>query len=264
MCNCRRLGTAAIAAVVVCVLISTPGLCAKRSKSVGRYVAWRGRAVSVPSHIISGSAVLKGRRFFVGGPPEYRLADIHLGRPYRDIIVRWGNPTRITVGEAKVETGEGAPPTQPGLPYTPSGGPPRESSMPVLPGLPALPAPGMPAGAPVPAPGGGGSQVLSEEEVTWTYDLPNGITLEFIITDGIITQITVGGVGPWRLSETVSGIQLGDSYKLILWVCGYPESQKYQGRFLRLSYVNKKRVLFTLLNKRLVGVTIAMVPSDLK
>jgi len=43
-------------------------------------------------------------------------------------------------------------------------------------------------------PGGGGtSAALSQEEVTWTYDLWNGITLEFIITDGLITQITTGG-----------------------------------------------------------------------
>jgi len=75
--------------------------------------------------------------------------------------------------------------------------------------------------------------------------------------------ITVGGVGPWGLSKTRTGLQLGDSYKLVLWVCGYPESQRYAGRFLRLSYVDKSRVLYTFLNKKMVGVTIALVQEEL-
>ena len=125
-----------------------------------------------------------------------------------------------------------------------------------------------PPGAAAPPPdvlGGAssGTSILSSEEVTCTYDLENGITLEFIITDGLVTQITVGGQGPWGLSKTRTGLQLGDTYKLALWVCGYPESQKYAGRFLRLSYVNKSRALYTLLNKKIVGITIAMVPSEL-
>jgi hypothetical protein len=131
-----------------------------------------------------------------------------------------------------------------------------------LPGMPGMPAPG--GVAPVqPQATGGTTSVLTQEEVTWTYDLNNGITLEFIITDGLITQITVGGAGPWSLSKTRTGLQLGDTYKLALWVCGYPESQKYVGRFLRISYVNKNRALFTFLKNKLVGVTIAMVPTEL-
>ena len=63
--------------------------------------------------------------------------------------------------------------------------------------------------------------------MTWTYDLQGGITLEFVITDGLVTQITVGGSGPWKLSKTRTGLQLGDTYKLVLWVCGYPESQRF-------------------------------------
>ncbi len=121
--------------------------------------------------------------------------------------------------------------------------------------------PGMP-GQPGQTPGRAG--ILSQEEVTWTYDLPSGITLEFILTDGKITQITAGGVGPWVASKTRTGLELGDTYKLVLWVMGYPESQKYSGRFLRVSYVNSNRVLYTFLNKKVVGITIALVPEEIK
>jgi hypothetical protein len=118
----------------------------------------------------------------------------------------------------------------------------------------------MPGGMPS---SGGESSSLRQEEVTWTYDLQNGITLEFIITEGTVTQITVGGIGPWGLSKTRTGLQLGDSYKLVLWVCGYPESQRFVGRFLRLSYVDKSRALFTMMDKKVVGVTIALVPQEI-
>ena len=104
---------------------------------------------------------------------------------------------------------------------------------------------------------------LTYGEVTYTYDLPNGITLEFVLTEGIVTQITVGGVGPWAMSKTRMGIQLGDTYKLVVWVCGYPESQAYVGRFLRVSYISKGRVMYTFLGKKVVGVTISIEPDKL-
>jgi hypothetical protein len=133
------------------------------------------------------------------------------------------------------------------------------------PSYPSLP-PGLQPSETGQSPAGGGeARTLRQEEVTWTYDLPNGITLEFIVTDGTITQITVGGEGPWGLSKTRTGLQLGDTYKLVLWVCGYPtEPQKYVRRFLRVSYIDKNRALFTFLNKKLVGVTIALVQQELQ
>lgn len=236
----------------------------------------------VPAGIIKGSAIVSGRAFYKSVVPEDTLAGIRLGRPAREILAKWGNPSRITVGVSQSEgPTEGAPPTQPTTPpyippTTPTGGNPY-MNLPRLGEPLGLPPPGPmgdvpylpPYGAPSDTgtrpgqPGGGTTPILTQEEVTWTYDLPNGITLEFIITDGLITQITAGGIGPWSLSKTRTGLQLGDTYKLVLWVCGYPESQKYAGRFLRVSYVNRNRALFTFLNKKLVGITIAMVPSEL-
>lgn len=234
--------------------------------------------VSVPKGIMMGSTVAGARAFYAPRLPEDCLGGIRLGRPAKEVLSRWGNPSRITVGITESQAAPGA--ATPGIPYTPpqSGtfngslssqvndaaamlgrvNPPMSGE---LPGLPGYSAPG--ATPPPLADTNSPASVLTSEECTWTYDLQNGITLEFILTDGLVTQITVGGQGPWGLSKTRTGLQLGDTYKLVLWVCGYPESQKYAGRFLRLSYVNKSRALYTLLNKKLVGITIAMVPSEL-
>ena len=223
--------------------------------------------ISVPASMLKGSAVPSGRAFYKSVIPENNLAGIRLGRPAKEILARWGNPSRITVGESQGEIA--VPPTNSGPAYAPPSGQYGSLTAGIgaignMLGLPQLPGLGGSQGMPQPGPSGGTqTQTLTEEEVTWTYDLANGITLEFIITDGLITQITVGGSEPWGLSRTRMGIQLGDTYKLVLWVGGYPESQKYVGRFLRVSYVNKNRALFTFLNKKLVGITIAMVPSEL-
>lgn len=272
-----RRTSAIVAAAILVLAISAGSLWA--AKGTGK--------LSVPKNIIKGSAVTTGRAFYKSPLPEDRLAGIRLGREAKEILAKWGNPSRVTVGTPQVE---GAVTTPEGMPaYTPAaatgGFNPYASAaqgvnlaasmvglqnpamspmggLPTLPGISGMNMPGTTTTQPQQA-AGGTTTVLTEEEVTWTYDLNNGITLEFIITDGLITQITVGGKGPWGLSKTRSGLQLGDTYKLALWVCGYPENQKYVGRFLRASYVNKSRALYTFLNNRLVGVTIAMVPNEI-
>lgn len=274
-----RKASAAVVGVALILSLGTTCNSATKKKAVVRVSTGR---VSVPGNILMGSTVTGGRAFYASRVPEDSLGGIRLGRPAKEVLSRWGNPSRITVGitESLGPQG-GAVQPMPGIPYTPpqtgafGGGlsagvnraaemmgrlnPPMSGEMP---GLPGYNAPGMTT-PPLADTTGGGASILTSEECTWTYDLQNGITLEFILTDGLVTQITVGGQGPWGLSKTRTGLQLGDTYKLVLWVCGYPETQKYAGRFLRLSYVNKSRALYTLLNKKLVGITIAMVPSEL-
>ena len=258
--NHRTLAIAAAAILVTVTISGSTCNAAKRSK------------VYVPAKIIKGASITKGRAFYSSRIPEDTLAGIRLGRGARSILAKWGNPTRVTVGSttSNVDTSNSQPA------YTPAAANPYGTitqglnaiagmygGQNMLPGLPGLPGVGTNAQQQTQSQSGGTTQSLTEEEVTWTYDLSNGVTLEFIITDGIITQITAGGVGPWKLSRTRSGLELGDTYKLVLWVSGYPESQKYVGRFLRVSYVNKSRALYTFINKKLVGVTIAMVPSEI-
>jgi hypothetical protein len=104
--------------------------------------------------------------------------------------------------------------------------------------------------------------VLFEQEVTWSYDLPDGTTVEFIISgNGRVIQITVGGDQPYALSKTSKGIKLGNNYKDVILKYGYPEYQIHVGRFLRASYADKQRCVFTFLNNKLVGVTIALKPE---
>lgn len=284
----------AASAVVLAVLVVGAGQAApakpKVAVSPAQPAAVGLTKMSVPSHIIAGSSVTSGRAFYKSSVPENTLAGIRLGRPAQEILSKWGNPSRITLGTVHAEAGAAPTVAPTGPAYIPPdtgayGGLAEglgmasqmlglQSTGRGLPGLPGYGMPGMPMpGGPAPGmpgmpgtpgtSGGGESAALSQEEVTWTYDLHNGITLEFIITEGTITQITVGGVGPWGLSRTRTGLQLGDSYKLVLWVCGYPESQRYSGRFLRVSYVEKHRALYTFLNKKLVGVTIALVQDEL-
>ncbi|MCE5315608.1 MAG: hypothetical protein ABFD49_03815 [Armatimonadota bacterium] len=262
-----RKTAATLAAILVFSTTSVMALAAKGASKV-----------YVPKNILKGAKVASGRAFYKTNVPEDSLAGIRLGREAKEILVKWGNPSRITVGSV---SSDGAAAGVPGSPADASSTNPFVAMAPGLntaagmlgmqgssfsgtglPTLPGMPVPGTAAIGQA-LPNGGTNSTLTEEEVTWTYDLNGGITLEFIITDGLITQITVGGSGPWGLSKTRTGLQLGDTYKLTLWVCGYPESQKYVGRFLRVSYVNKNRALFTFLKNKLVGVTIAMVPTEL-
>lgn len=291
----RMLG--GVTAAVVCFL-AAGSCCESATKSKPKaYVApastYGLTRIHIPASMVKGSLVTSGRAFYRSSLPESSLAGIRCGRSANTILAKWGNPTRITTGATQAEVASIQAPIASGPSYIPPGGGAamgpfgeglnqaasmlgmQSAPLPMLgglqpPGMPGSPGTGMPGMSGMPGmPGSTGTpaqetRLLSQEEVTWTYDLPNGITLEFIITNGIITQITVGGEGPWGLSRTRTGLQLGDSYKLVLTVCGFPEEpQRYVGRFLRVSYVEKNRVLFTFLNKKVVGITIAMVPNEL-
>ena len=143
-----------------------------------------------------------------------------------------------------------------------------------LPGITGLTPPGMQGSSMIPGQRGlpnmnglpgnpiEGQPVLVEQEVTWTYDLQDGTTVEFIISgSGRVVQITVGGDQAFTLSKTSKGIKLGNYYKDVIFKYGYPESQSQVGRFLRASYADKQRCVFTFLGKKLVGITIALKPE---
>jgi hypothetical protein len=251
---------------------------------------------AVPGAILKGSALLKGRAFYRTSMPENSLAGIKLGRKASEVLLKWGNPTRITLSggqAAQPAAAAGGPGMMPGM----GGGAmmPGMGGGAMMPGMGSGAMPGMGGGA-MPGMGGGAmpgmagggpgmpgmgmgmgmgagagagapaaaSSNLSSNEVVWTYDLTNGITIEFVISENVVTQITVGGIGPWGPSRTAMGLQLGDTYKLVIWVAGYPESQEFSGRFLRLSYVTRCRVLYTFEKNKCVGVTIALDPNNVR
>ena len=200
---------------------------------------------------------------------ERTLAGLQLGRPALTCLHKYGDPSRISVGIVSLSTTVQAPmqmaPTQQS--YNPYGGgqvapfnpfgedfaAPQGSALPQLPGI------GGPPGSPAMVPGTLQTATITQQEVTWTYDLAGGVTLEVIVSEGgLITQITVGGAATWKASRTSLGIQLNSTYKDILYRYGYPEAHTQAGRFLRVSYVDKHRCMFTLLSKKVVGITIAL------
>jgi hypothetical protein len=215
---------------------------------------------------------------------ERTLAGLQLGRPASTVLKKYGNPTSIRVGTvaltATVQTpfgmadgGPGANPFAGANPYARAMqglaneaglGPmnplaPNYAAPPLEGGLPPLPGIGGPPGTSAPMMTGQQTAAITQQEVTWTYDLAGGVTLEVIVAEGgIITQVTVGGAAQWKSSRTSKGIQLNSTYKDVIYRYGYPEAHTQAGRFLRMSYVDRDRCMFTLLNKRVVGVTIAL------
>lgn len=213
---------------------------------------------------------------------ETSLAGISLGSKASIVLRKYGNPTRINVEtvQAAVAMPKGGaiqPPTAtrpgPTSPYPVPGtyAPSMEgaySPYPVPPMTPAgLPpyggmnAPGMPSYPGQPgAPGQDqGQQIIAQQEVTWTYELPKGDNIEMIISeDGRVKQITVSGNIAWLGSKTAKGVKIGDDYKSVVLKYGYPEGHIFEGGFLRAEYKDKSHCVFTFLDKKVVGVTIAL------
>lgn len=206
---------------------------------------------------------------------EMKLAGIKLGSKAEGVLKKFGNPTRTTVGSiVPVSTANNN--QQPGS--SPADASSNGYSSPMSSALNALNAaysnaangsdqlptlPGMSAPGQTPPQNGGqqsdAQESPAQEEVTWTYDMSDGTTIEFIISEtGRVIQITVGGDRPYAGSKTTKGIKLGSYYKDVIFKYGYPESQRQEGRFLRASYADKQRCVFTFLGKKLVGITIAL------
>lgn len=212
---------------------------------------------------------------------ERSLAGVTLGSKASLVLQKYGNPTRISVGTVSATVSvPNQPSTQPAPganPYLqpmkveglgdaynpfatgPYGIPPAGG----LPPIGGMNAPGSMPGGGMPQPGQPQQQIVTQQEVTWTYEFTKGTasgdTVEFIVSEGgLITQITVGGATSWSLSKTSKGVKLGADYKYVLLKYGYPEGHAYVGKFLRVSYVDKHRVMFTFLNRKVVGITIAL------
>ena len=208
---------------------------------------------------------------------ERQLAGIALFKPASVVLKKYGNPDRITIG-----SGSAAAAQSPyGSLYGPSSAPPgvtvpTEGMRPMpmrdvspfaglgpgaLPGLSSVG--GLPGLAPTwgaAQPGeAGSSDTVPDTDVRWTYYLPKkGPTLEFIIGDGIVSQITVSGT-KWAGVKTAKGITLGDSYKKALLLYGYPDKHEYAGRFIRIGYLQRSNIMFTVRdNKTIVGITIGL------
>lgn len=179
---------------------------------------------------------------------ELQLAGIRLGRSAVSIIQMYGNPSEVRVGaQAQVAGGvaPGVPAPMGGMPMAlPGMAAPME--MGGIPGMPQLP------GQMVP-------QKRGPPEVTWIYRFAKNKTLEFIISpDGRVMQIAAYGV-EWPGIRTSVGITLGHTYKDVLLKYGFPESHEKRGVELIAKYSEKRRVIFTLVGRTVVGITIGLM-----
>jgi hypothetical protein len=101
------------------------------------------------------------------------------------------------------------------------------------------------------APTGGAS-------VVYIYRFSNDRTAEFSINqDGAVTQIIIRGAA-WAGQRTAKGITLGSSYKDVLKKYGFPENHEQQGLQLLLNYGHRDRIVFTLVGRTVVAMTIAL------
>jgi len=201
---------------------------------------------------------------------ERQLAGVSLGARVNVVLKKYGNPTRIFIGSAGGSGaapmgGVSATPAAPGEPnvmrdLSPFAGLGAGLGPGALPGLSSVG--GMPGTmGPMPiSPGGTGVQQPATDEVRWTYELPkNGPTIEFIVDDGLVSQITVSGSKPWAPAKTAKGVIIGDNYKKALLTYGYPDKQEYVGRYLRVGYLQRSNIMFTLRDsKTIVGITIGL------
>jgi len=159
-------------------------------------------------------------------------------------------------------------------------------------GPPILPGAGGEAGAnPGGFPGGGGAfggaaggmggqnqQPSVGNAALWTYRRQGGVTMEFLINeDGLVAEISLSG--RTYGASTGKGIHLGSGYSQLLTIYGFPDSHriisigqsgvqpaampyssvvKSGGQVTQITYSSKQNVAFTLLNNRVVRMTVAL------
>ncbi len=178
---------------------------------------------------------------------ELQLAGIRLGRSAVSIIQMYGNPSEIRVG-VQAQVAGGIAPAMPAMEGMPMGLPGMAAPM-EMGGIPGMP---QPPGQMVP-------QKTGPPEVIWIYRFAKNKTLEFIISpDGRVMQIAAYGV-EWPGIRTSMGITLGHTYKDVLLKYGFPESHEKRGVELIAKYSEKRRVIFTLGGRTVVGITIGLM-----
>jgi hypothetical protein len=112
----------------------------------------------------------------------------------------------------------------------------------------------------------------------WIYNRPGGVTFEFLINeDGLVAQISLSGRS--YNAALSRGIRLGSSYSQLLNIYGFPDRHliltvgqigvqpaalsqaamvRSNNQANQVTYSSKHNVAFTLLNGRVVRMTVAL------
>lgn len=222
---------------------------------------------------------------------ERKLAGISLGSQVTTVLKKYGNPTRVSIGAdsgmsgiaglsggmsapaavtlspmdqlraRQLRPGGVAPAPPPPTDVSPFAGLGAGLGPGALPGLSSVG--GMPGASPSGIPGSG-EQPANGDEVRWIYEMPGknkmpGPTLEFIVSEGIVSQITVSGGSAWTGAKTAKGVGLCNNYKTVLLNYGYPDKHEYVGNYLRVGYLQRSNIMFTLRDSStVVGITIGL------
>jgi len=129
---------------------------------------------------------------------------------------------------------------------------------------PSMPTPGMGSAAPfggVPQMGQPGMQVPRRAVTKYYYDYATGPSLVFTVGyKGLVEQIDAFAPWPWTPAKTSKGINVGAKYTHIIARYGYPDEQKQNpDGTLLMDYRDKAHCAFTMLEGRVVGVSVALV-----
>jgi hypothetical protein len=264
--------------------------------------SWRRWSAAAAGLLLAASACACAQ-----GRPERSLAGIVIGRPASQIFAKYGNPTRVQVGQFTPEATQtpgmpGAEGTQPGgfnfpsptsvgLPPSPTGGG-LEAPPPAMGG--GMPGPTSLGGAlggtslanlasslfggamtgPTPTPGMGmpgafggapgmpqGPQLPRRAITKYFYDYASGPSLVFTVGyKGLVEQIDAFAPWPWSPARTSRGINVGATYAQVIAKYGFPDSQRQNpDGTLVMDYSEKASCAFTLLNGKVVGVSVALV-----
>ncbi len=124
------------------------------------------------------------------------------------------------------------------------------------------PTPGMGVPGGFGMPGGQQGPQLPRRAITrYFYDYASGPALVFTVGHkGLVEQIDAFAPWPWSPARTSRGINVGATYTQVVAKYGFPDSQRQNpDGTLVMDYSEKASCAFTLLNGRVVGVSVALV-----
>jgi hypothetical protein len=205
---------------------------------------------------------------------EHSLAGVKIFTTAKALLMKFGTPTTIVTSGGGGGGGAAASPFGNGgssQPFPGGGGNMQGGMPPWMQGGNMQGGRGMPGGGAddngpmggqqnASAPIGNSPNIVAQQpgEVTWIYDRPNGVELQFTL-DATGRVIQIRATGARDGVTTAKNVSLGASYQTIIDKYGWPESQSQQSGILTTMYVQRSHVAFQFYDNRLVGIVVAAV-----
>ncbi len=180
---------------------------------------------------------------------EHSLAGIRIFASSKEVLTRYGEPTRVLTGADAVGVIQGGSAGVSTPPAAATSQPNTGNRAPEF-------------SAPSAAPAASSTPTDTSDtagEARFVYDRPNNVELQFLMSpDGRVIEITV--LGYKSTVKTTRNISLGSTYGTVITKYGYPEAQDTSTTgILMIRYLEKQHVAFQLHNGKVVGITVAAV-----